>query len=132
MVILTIGNSPITLRLIRLGQLRNDLSQSFCLSVCLSIYLSVYRFYLDLSVSLFAAPSIVILHRSNFDTNTSVASSLQLVSLPFFPSRSLSFTLSFSFRQFFFLAISLSLSFLFLSTFPFPFPSTFLRFALKL
>lgn len=48
MIILTIGNSPIlSIRLIRLGQLRNDLSISisFFLSGCLSVYLSLSIYY---------------------------------------------------------------------------------------
>jgi len=55
---------------------------SLTLSVCLSIYLStclcVCPFYLDLSVSVCRSVNDIILHRSNFDTNTSVASSLHL------------------------------------------------------
>lgn len=54
-----------------------------CLSVCLStIYLSIYRFiYLSIlsqSVRLCLLRQIITLHRSNFDMNTSVASSLHL------------------------------------------------------
>lgn len=98
-IILTIDNSPIlSIRLIRLGQLRNDLSFSLtlalsvclftftclsvCLIVCLSIYLSIYL-SIDPSIVLsiclrFVGPTIVIFYLSNFDTNTSVASSLYL------------------------------------------------------
>lgn len=108
-----------------------SLTLSVCLSVCLYLstyyYLSVCRFYLSICPSLFV-PSIVTLHGSNFDTNTSVVRSLHL-------SLCLSFLLSFFvfylffFCQFFpcyislfslFLSFSFSLS-----------PSTSFHFALK-
>lgn len=56
-----------------------SLTLSVYLSVCLSTYLSVYQFYLSICPSLFC-PSVNSnsSHRSNFDTNTSVASSLHL------------------------------------------------------
>lgn len=108
-----------------------SLTLSVCLSVCLYLstyyYLSVCRFYLDLSVSVCSVnsnSSRIELRYEHFCRQLS-----PLVSLPFFPSRSLSFTFSSSVS----FSLVISLFSLFLS-FSFPFslsPSTSSHFALK-